>query len=772
MAAEKNNEPSDVEEIDANPSAAGAPESTATAAEPKAPALDVKSLAPSDDEPSSANKSMKDEMEDTLVGTTVVGRYEVQQCLSKQPASSLYKARHLLMDRPVAIRLLTATDIQSLKRFQVEAKVASSLNHPNIITVLDFGVSNGRPYLVTDYLEGKTLADLLKQHGKLSYARTLDIFSQVCDAVTYAHKQDLLIRCLKPSQIFVYDTPDYKDFVKVVEFGISERYLEDGEEVRNLANKAVINGDPHYLSPEAVLSVKLDAKSDVFTIGCVMYEALVGRPPSQGKSAHEVMHRQLTKVPQAVREASGCGDIPEAVERVVMRAIEKDPDQRFPSMEALWTDIEVYKHGANQLKRSQQKRGHSSARDPALTKKRILRVLGLSISLFLGVVLGLAIEPLKESLFLGQQKKGPERTSWQEFNQKGEEAFHSGNYHEAEALFGQALAKSGGFEPDDPRIAETLNNLGNLYFNLDLYPEAENAIKRALAIREKAGGPNSLTVADSLNDLGMIYLTEGKTQEAKKLIQRALGIREKALKPDEEDIASSMQAMASIYHKEGKLKDSMAALKRALYIRKRALGTEHLDVATTYNSLGIQHQMAGENDDARQCYEHAKQIIEELYGDTHPAMADSLVGIATLDFVEGNTNRSEQEFNKALDVRETALGDESFRVAEVLSCLAILKEQTGKLKEAEDLLRRAIAIDEQAVGANNPETLRVNNNLVRILKKLGKKEEARRLEKRVVQGKKAALNGNTKSGKDRSAPKSANMMKNGQLAEEGNSSEE
>lgn len=732
MASDKNNEPIDVGALDASSSSESKPEIEKTP-----PPAAVDKLPAVKDEPSAANKSLKDEMEDTLVGTTIVGRYDVQQCLSKQPSSSLYKARHLLMDRAVAIRLLTATDIQSVKRFQVEAKIASSLNHPNIITVLDFGVSNGRPYLVTDYLEGKTLAELLKQSGQLSVSRTLDIFSQVCDAVTYAHKQDLLIRCLKPSQIFVYDTPDLKDFVKVVEFGISERLLEDGEEVKNLANKGVVNGDPHYLSPESVLAVKLDAKSDVFTVGCLMYEALVGRPPCDGKTAQEVMHRQLTKVPQAVREASGNKEISEAVERVVMRAIEKDPDQRYPSMEAMWTDIEVCKHGANQLRLSQKKKSAPSKTDPALKKKRAMRVLGLSLSLFLGVALGIAIEPFKESVLNPQQKKGPDRTSWQDLNRQGEEAFHRGDYKEAESLFGQALAKSGGFEPEDPRIAETLNNLGNLYFNLDLYTEAENAIKRALAIREKVQGPHGELVADSLNDLGMIYLTEGKTVEAKSLIERALAIRQKILKPDDEDIASSLQSMASVNHKEGKLKDSMAALKRALYIRKRALGAEHLDVATTYNSLGVQHQMAGQKGEAKICYEHAREIIAKLYGDNHPAMADCLVGIATLEFVDNNFRKSEEDFNKALEIREAALGADSFRVAEVLSCLAILKEQTGKSKDAEDLLRRAIAIDEQAVGASNPETLRASNNLVRILRKTGQRDEAKQLERTIVQMKKS-----------------------------------
>ncbi|MBC7998146.1 MAG: serine/threonine protein kinase [Leptolyngbya sp.] len=676
--------------------------------------------------------SGKDDAEDSLIGTVMVGRYEVIQRLSKSPASSLYKARHLLMDRAVAIRILTAADIQSVKRFQIEAKIGSSLNHPNIITVLDFGVSAGRPYIVTDYLEGRNLAELLQQTGKLSVQRALALISQICDAVTYAHKQDLLLRCLKPSQVLVLDTPDRKDFVRIVEFGISERFLVDGSEVNNLANKGIIYGDPRYISPEACLAVKLDARSDVYSVGCVLYEALVGRAPCEGLSAHETMHRHITKVPQAVREASGNLEIPEGVERAIMRSIEKDPDQRYPSMEAFWTDIQVYKHGAQQALNLNRKKPSNRTANPKQSRKQAMRVLGLSVCLFLGVLLGLALEPVKESFFAPAAKPQSERSSWQDLNRQGEEAFQKGDYREAESLFGLALAKTGGFETDDPRIAETLNNLGNLYFNLDLFSEAENAIKRALSIREKRDARGADTAA-SMNDLGMIYLIEGKILEAKPLIEKSLSIRQSSGEPDDEDVATGLQGMASLYHKEGKLKDALAALKKALYIRKRNLGNDHPDVATTYNSLGNQHQLAGEMGEARQCYEHARTIVAKHFGEAHPAMADSLVGLGTLDFLEENLKSADVNFKRALKIREDALGDESFRVAEVLSCLAILKERSGLYKLAEDNYRRAIAINEQAVGASNSETLRAYNNLIRVLRKSGKRDEARRIERRLQQ---------------------------------------
>lgn len=678
------------------------------------------------------NAPGKEDAEDSLIGTIMVGRYEILQRLSKTPASCLYKARHLLMDRFVAIRILTATDIQSVKRFQVEAKIASSLNHPNIITVLDFGVSEGRPYIVTDYLEGSNLAELLKLNGKLSVRKALDLISQICDAVTYAHKQDLLLRGLKPSQIKVIDTPDLKNFVRIVEFGISERFLVDGKEVNNLANKGIIYGDPRYLSPESCLAVKLDARSDVYSVGCVLYEALVGKAPCQGNSPHETMHRHVTKVPQAVRDASGNFEIPEGVERAIMRSIEKDPDQRYPSMEAFWTDIEVYKHGAQQALNLNRKKLSEKKPNPEQTRRRTLRVLGLSVCLFLGVLLGLAVEPFKEKFFASANKQQSERSSWQDLNRQGEEAFQRGDFRDAESLFGLALAKTGGFESDDPRIAETLNNLGNLYFNLDLFSEAENAIKRALLIRERHDARSSDTAA-SLNDLGMIYLTEGKVSEARPLMERSLSIRESSHKPDDEDVATSLQGMASLYHKEGKLKDAMAALNKALYIRKRTLGADHPDVATTYNSLGVQHQLAGEIGEARQCYEHARAIVSKHFGEAHPAMADSLVGLGTLDFLDENLKSADMNFKRALKIREDALGDESFRVAEVLSCLAILKERSGLYKLAEDNYRRAIAIDEQAVGATNSLTLRAYNNLIRVLRKSGKRDEARRIERKVQQ---------------------------------------
>lgn len=675
---------------------------------------------------------LEEEDLDPLIGTVIVGRYEIVSRLSKSPTSAVYKANHLLMDRPVALRLLVASDIQSVKRFQIEAKIASNLDHTNIVTVHDFGVSQGRPFLTCDFLEGKSLADLISERGQISASLILDIFTQVCDALNYVHKQDLLCRFLKPTKIMLTETSELADIVKLCDFGISERLIVDGKEVNNLANSGILYADPNYMSPEFCLAVKLDARSDVYSLGCVMYEALTGAPPFDDSSPARIMHKQVTKEPPPIDRP----DVPEQLLKVVSRALEKDPDRRYRTIESMWTELEVVKHGIMQKegrvpRQLDAARARQAHQDKGESKVR--KMASFAGLVLIGVLIGLSATQLK-SLAPSAVKSGDQKRGWQELNKEGEEAFERGHYQESERLLGRALAKAGGFDPDDPRTATTLNNLGALYFTMDLYPEAENALRKALSIRERTLGIDNLDVAATLDDLSMVLLVQGRTKEAEPMVKRAYEIRKKVLKPDHEDIAQSLQVMASLYHRQGRLKDAMAALKRALFIRKHALGTQHPDVATTYNSLGMQHQLAGNYGEARACYDRANEIGVTVYGEEHPIVADSLVGLGTVDFIEGKYASAHENFTKALQIRETVLGRDSFRVGEVLSCLGILDERQGRLSSAESNLRRAVEIYENALGPNSAELSRSVKNLARVLRREGKRREAQALDKRLEAG--------------------------------------
>lgn len=669
---------------------------------------------------------------DPLIGTVIVGRYQIISRLGSTSTSALYRANHLLMDRDVAIRFLTAADVQSVKRFQIEAKVAVTLKHPNIVKILDFGVSSqGRPYIVMDYLEeNHSLAHMIKVQGPLSVAQILNIFIQICDALNYAHKQDIIHRYLQPSNIHLARLTDGTWTVKLTDFGISKKLLVLGKEVDNLAHRGIIYGNPVYLSPECCLGSRQDARSDIYALGCILYEAITGVPPFTGFDEVETMHRHVTKTAPPFNSIIVRSELPERFEKIVFRALQKDPEQRYQNVTEIWTELEVMRHGAQQIEQVRAKHIRNLLAMSSETQKKVRRLLSFAAILLLGIGLGSWFGPMREEL-TGKLEPAP-KVSWQELTKQGEQAFEAGDYRAAEPLFAQALSKAEGFEPDDPRLATSLNNLGNLDFIQDLYPEAENALKRALAIRKKCFGADGLPVAATLNDLGMVYLAQEKTAEARPLIERAYEIRRKNLSPEHEDIGQSLQVLGALYHREGDLKDAMTALKRALYIRKKTLGEGNPDVATTYNSLGMQYQLLGEYKQAKDCYQKARDIALKSLGPNHPLVADSDVGLATLDFLQGKYVESEDLFEKAKAIREEALGKSSFRTGEVFSCLGIVEERKGNLAESERLLRRSLEIYEQALPPTHPELARTLRNIARVVKKEGNREMARRLEGRAA----------------------------------------
>jgi serine/threonine protein kinase/tetratricopeptide (TPR) repeat protein len=300
------------------------------------------SICPNDGQPIQMTK------EDPLVGNILADRFEVLAKLGEGGMSAVYKARHMLMDRIVAIKLLFASDIQSLKRFQLEAKLACNLNHINIVSVFDFGVSNkGQPYLVMDYLEGRSLGDCVKVDGPMHLDRALGIFTQACDALTYAHKRDVIHRDLKPSNFMLVLDDNYSELLKVVDFGIAKQMSFEDAAGQGLTKTGEVFGSPLYMAPEQCLGRRLDARADIYSMGCVMYEVLTGTPPLVGVNALDTLHKHINEdpLPFAITNPR-CANLPPMLERLVFKALARDVDQRYQSMLELWTDLEVLRHAA------------------------------------------------------------------------------------------------------------------------------------------------------------------------------------------------------------------------------------------------------------------------------------------------------------------------------------------------------------------------------------------------------------------------------------------
>lgn len=269
---------------------------------------------------------------DSLVGQVVDDTYELIALLGSGASGAVYKARHNKIDRLSAIKILhasAAADEQASKRFTREARTTSKLEHDNIITVSAFGIWQGRPYLVMEYLEGESLASLLKRKGKLDPTWCRQHFAALADALAYAHEQGVVHRDVKPSNIIVCEKG-----LKLIDFGIARIMNPDasGSKERLTAVGSAI-GSPLYMSPEQCLGADADKQSDIYGLGCVMYECLSGQAPFQGESSLDIMNQQVNIVPPDL----STGD--RELNQTVKMCLQKDRQDRYQLSNLLAEDL-------------------------------------------------------------------------------------------------------------------------------------------------------------------------------------------------------------------------------------------------------------------------------------------------------------------------------------------------------------------------------------------------------------------------------------------------
>ncbi|MBI1271332.1 protein kinase [bacterium] len=277
---------------------------------------------------------------DLLVGTVLKDRYFVLSIIGKGGMSLVYKAKDLSTGKVVAVKALRTQglgDETIVKRFKQEAEVLHRLNHPRIVSVYDYGTSRiGQPYFIMDYLVGVSLSQVLRKQGPLNLGRFQDIFVQIAAAVSHAHKHKAIHRDLKPGNIMLVEMGDTADYVKIVDFGIA-KLAEDASKLTRLGE---VWGSPIYMSPEQGMGTKIDTRTDIYSLGIVMYEALTGDVPFLGKNYVETMTKQMSEAPAPFSEVAGHLNIPASLEMIVFKALQKSPDDRYQTMADLKADLE------------------------------------------------------------------------------------------------------------------------------------------------------------------------------------------------------------------------------------------------------------------------------------------------------------------------------------------------------------------------------------------------------------------------------------------------
>jgi len=275
----------------------------------------------------------------TPMGPDVLGgRYELSEMLGHGGMAEVRKGRDLRLDRPVAVKMLRsdlARDPTFQARFRREAQSAASLNAPSVVAVYDTGedTMNGArvPYIVMEYVDGQTLRDLLRSGERLMPVRALEISDGVLTALEYSHAQRIVHRDVKPANVMLTESGQ----VKVMDFGIARAVADSGATMTQTAN---VLGTAQYLSPEQARGEVVDARSDIYSTGCLLYELLTGRPPFQGESPVAVAYQHVRENPAPPSSLNP--DVTPAMDAVVMKALAKNPDNRYQSATEMRSDVQ------------------------------------------------------------------------------------------------------------------------------------------------------------------------------------------------------------------------------------------------------------------------------------------------------------------------------------------------------------------------------------------------------------------------------------------------
>jgi serine/threonine-protein kinase len=626
----------------------------------------------------------------------VVGRFQLVERIGEGGMGVVYRATRAdgEFSEQVAVKLLTTpvSSAAALRRFRVERQILATLNHPDIVTLIDGGLAaNGQAFLAMQFVDGVSLADHCAAQ-RLSLAERLRLFQRVCAAVQYAHQNGIVHRDLKPANILV--TPD--GHPKILDFGVA-KLLDAHDGAHGATALSLLQPmTPNYASPEQLRGLSVTTAADVYALGVILYELLTGVRPytTHDKPLDEVIRLVLEVDPVRPSQRASSRLLRGDLDAIVLRALRKSPDERYPSAAALADDLGRYLAGRP-----------VEAREPALgyvlqklaTRHRAAFATAAVALVVIVGLLGFSIVQTRvaraqRDLAQAESAKAREIAGFLAgVFQQANPSQAAGQTVTARHLLDRGTASIATELKGQPEIqASLLLVMSEAYEWIGDQPKALELARQSAQLRERPGA--GVELADSLHLVGRTLRRLGRPADAIAPLERALGLRESLLGPDDRAVVPTLRELALARRDTAQMAGTKEMFARAIRI-ERAADPSSVLLALLHNNLGVAlHEGDGDFDGAQAEYERAISIYSAHQDEGGLGISTPLVNLGALMRAREDFAAADSLLMRALAAGEKWFGPDNAGQAYVYGCLGDLARARGDYAQAHRHLAESLRI--------------------------------------------------------------------------------
>jgi serine/threonine protein kinase len=682
------------------------------------------------------------------IAGSIIGPYRLLELIGEGGMGQVWLAEQKQpVRRRVAIKLIkTGMDTREVvERFKSERQALALMDHPAIAKVFDAdSTPEGRPYFVMEYVTGIHITDYCDQH-KRTMRQRLELFILVCEGVQHAHQKAIIHRDLKPSNILVAEV-DGKPMPRIIDFGLAKAVSQGFDAETMFTQIGTVSGTLGYMSPEqaGLTGEDIDTRSDVYSLGVVLYELMVGALPLDfRKLAYDQVLRQLreedaprpstklrTRGDDSATRAKNRGSDPPALTRqlrgdldaIALKALEKDRARRYPSASELAADVERYL-------RNEPVKAHAPSTGYRARKYIRRHRLGVAVAGAAAVLLvGFAIAQTVQLRRITRERDRADRIS----------AFMTGMFKvsglsEARGVTVREILDKASKEIDtslsnDPELqAKMMFTMAETYYDMGLDPRAQPLLERAVEIQRRVLGPKHRETLASMSLLASTVNRRGNVVKAEKLTRQTLDLQRRVLGPENPETLISMRRLGDVLLGELRLPEAEQEYREALDIQSRTLGPEHPDTLLSKRRLANVLRAELRYDGAEKEYREVLDIQRRTLGPEHPETLHDMRLLADLMVVQGHLPEAEQLNRETLGLERRVLGPDNPDTISVMGSLALTLMEEGRYVEAEKEYRQTLDSQSRVLGPDHAKTLSTLEYLAIDLSHEGRYSDAEKL---------------------------------------------